>query len=373
MGRTSTPSVWREFREELSERFTIENESMFDVLNERFFEEYYTTGFVRTKRCLPAVLVDAIHDHYTRISSRNDICEYAFNAKKQASYLAKNASRENAGSASIHHQSDDDLVKRIDKKYRKSIYAEQKFIQPIAEWLLTENFAQYFKTRYLVISHDIYLGHDMNRTAFSMHADVPNFDHFYETENDLSLLIPLVDFCEEDGGRIQILPECKMKVPINILLVMIQDHFLPFERNLDAKGYVDTERISEEELECFKESECYLQFLEFFGVASRLAATYQQHGYFQKGTVSRGEVVMFNNRNFHAIEPWSRVDRDRELYLIRCLPVYDVKISLPAKLHGKLFNNFLMDFETHTIQRFDGAVDLGMISDRDKLHLRTSG
>jgi hypothetical protein len=98
-----------------------------------------------------------------------------------------------------------------------------------------------------------------------------------------------------------------------------------------------------------------------------MAQRYFDHGHFAVPDVQRGEIILFNNRNFHAIEPWKRDDVDRELYLIRCLPIYDIKMRLPSRLHGKLFNDILVDLEKKTIKRFEHAVDLSTIEANHKL------
>ncbi len=340
---------------------------MYALLKPDAVSEFLANGILRPNVSVPAQLVDEIRSCYNAIAARNDIGAYAYNAASQAARMATKSADGAAVTAITEEERKADLDRRIDKKYRKSIYAEQQFIERVFEVIFARDVTRYFGARYLIVSHDIYLEHDRERTAFSLHADIPNFDHFYETENDLSILIPLVDFNEQNGGRIMILPESRMKVSSDALLLLLEDFFGTDPSALDENGYIDPEKIPADRLDRFKESEGYSAFLEYFAQSTAMAKRYYKHGHFAAPEAQRGEIVLFNNRNFHAIEPWKRDEFDRALYLIRCLPVYDIKMRLPSRLHGKLFNNFLVDLEERTVKRLDHAVDLSTIEAKHKL------
>lgn len=340
---------------------------MYALLKSDAVQEFLANGLLRPNVCVPAELVDEISAHYGAIAARNDISAYAYNASKQAARMAAKSADGPPGMAVTEEERKASLDKRISKKYRKSIYAEQQFIERVFEVLFAQDVTRYFGTRYLIVSHDIYLEHDREQTAFSMHADIPNFDHFYETENDVSILVPLVDFNEENGGRIMILPESKMKVSSDALLFLLKDYFGSDAAVLDDSGCIDPEKIPATRLDQFKESEGYAAFLDYFAQSTAMAQRYLNHGHFGAPDVQRGEIVLFNNRNFHAVEPWKRDEIDRKLYLIRCMPIYDIKMRLPSHLHGKPFNNILVDLEEKTITRFEHAVDFSTIEAQHKL------
>nr|ADA82583.1 PedK-like protein [uncultured bacterium psy1] len=340
---------------------------MYALLKPDAAQEFFANGLLRPNVCVPAELVDEIKAHYGALAVRNDISAYAYNASEQATRMTATSANGSLETALTEEEMKAVLDKRIDKKYHKSIYAEQRFIERVFEVLFAQNVTRYFNTRYLLVSHDIYLEHDRERTAFSMHADIPNFDHFYETENDVSILVPLVDFNEENGGRIMILPESKMKVSTDSLLLLFEDFFGADTSALDENGCIDPEKIPGNRLEQFKESSGYTAFLDYFAQSTAMAQRYLNHGHFGTPDVQRGEIVLFNNRNFHAIESWKRDEIDRELYLIRCMPIYDIKMRLPNYLHGKPFNNILVDLEEKTLKRFNHAVDLSTIEANHKL------
>lgn len=340
---------------------------MYALLKPDAVQEYLANGLLRPNASVSAELVNDISAHYGAIAARNDISAYAYNAGKQASRMAVKSADDSPEATRTEEERKASLDKRIAKKYKKSIYAEQQFIEHVFKVIFAEDATRYFDARYLLVSHDIYLEHDREQTAFSMHADIPNFDHFYETENDVSILVPLVDFNKENGGRIMILPESRMKVSSDALLFLLKDFFENDPATLDQGGCIDPEKIPASRLDQFKESEGYTAFLDYFAQSTAMAKRYLDHGHFRAPDVQRGEIILFNNRNFHAIERWKRDDINRKLYLIRCMPIYDIKMRLPGRLHGKLFNNMLVDLKEKTITRFEHAVDFSTIEAQHKL------
>ena len=58
---------------------------MFNVLNERYFDEHYSNGFAETGITLPAALVDDIRQHYlAKERGHNDFPKFFVNNKHQA-------------------------------------------------------------------------------------------------------------------------------------------------------------------------------------------------------------------------------------------------------------------------------------------------
>lgn len=340
---------------------------MFALLKPDAVQEFLANGLLRPNVSVPLSLVDEITAHYAEISVRNDISVYAYNAGKQAARMAVKLADDQPHIPQTEEERKANLDKRIARKYHKSIYAEQRFIEQVFNVLFARDVTRYFGARYLIVSHDIYLENNREQTAFSMHADIPNFDHFYETENDVSILVPLVDFNEENGGRIMILPESRMKVSSDALLFLLQDYFANDVAALDEDGFIDPEKIPSDRLDQFKESEGYAAFLNYFAQSTAMAQHYLTHGHFTTPNVRRGEIVLFNNRNFHAVERWRCDEPNRQLYLIRCMPIYDIKMRLPSRLHGKLFNNILVDLKEKTITRFEQAVNFATIEAQHKI------
>jgi hypothetical protein len=238
------------------------------------------------------------------------------------------------------------MVKKFyDKAYQKAVYCDQTYIERVLNYLLANNFQHLFKTRYMIAGYDMYLRNDHRSPAAGIHTDLPNFHHFYETENDMSLYIPLVDLDEKNGGRITVLPEDKLKVPGNILLKLLREHFAMKTDCLDENGYIDPEKISAKSMSAFIKSAAHQNLMGLYKNLINIAKK-QYANAFQTAQETKGKVLLFNNKNFHAAEPWKNQSFDREVYVIRMFPIYDANIKLKRTLHDKLINNFLVDTVT---------------------------
>ncbi|HEY8355897.1 MAG TPA: hypothetical protein VIL30_00440, partial [Ramlibacter sp.] len=80
-----------------------------------------------------------------------------------------------------------------------------------------------------------------------------------------------------------------------------------------------------------------------------------------------GKVLLWNNKNFHAVEPWRKQDLDRAVYIIRLFPVYDTRIKLKGLLHGRPFNNHLIDTHTGELHSQEAPIDVSRIPAEYKL------
>lgn len=339
---------------------------MHNILKENYFNEYYSRGFVETNLSLPNELVDEIKQHYlTKEEGHNDFPKFFVNNEHQVYLEGKVLGLLFNTFPGIAKK----MVKKLyDKTYRKAVYGEQVCIEKVLKYLLENDFKRFFKTRYLIVTYDMYLRNDYERSAAGIHTDLPNFHHFYETENDLTIYIPLVDLDNENGGRIQVLPESKLKLPGNILLKLLYQHFSQDPSNLDEDGYIDPDKIPTKAIAAFAASKPHQDLMNLYqsiiGLAKRHFATE-----FLMTNESKGKVLLWNNKNFHAAERWKNQQIDREVYIIRMFPIYDVNIKLKCKLHGNLFNKFLLDTEKGEIHRYDHPVDLSKIPAEAKLKL----
>jgi hypothetical protein len=336
------------------------------VLKDNYFNEYYGSGFVETGMFLPDALVDDIKGYYLNAEKRrNDFPKFFVDNEHQA-YLDGKA----LGTLfTLLPKLAEKMVKRLyDRTYESAVYADQAFIPRVCEHLLANGLGRFFRTRYFVVGYDILLSNDHSRSGAGIHTDLPNFHHFYETENDVTLYVPLVDLDDANGGRIMVLPESKLKISGNVLLKQLQDHFGQDGRFLDSDGYIDPERISAADLAGFIKSKPYQKLMAYYTNVIALARK-RYSPEFEKCEETKGKVLLWNNKNFHAVEPWKNKELTRAVYIIRLFPIYDTKIKLKSRLHGKLFNNHLIDTETGEIQRQEQAIDISRIPGEYKLAL----
>jgi hypothetical protein len=339
---------------------------MLQVLKDKSYTDYYSNGFVETDISLPEDLVDEIKGHYLAKSrGHNDFLKFFANNEHQA-YLEGNAI---GFFINAFPKTAKKMVKKFyDKAYNKAVYCEQAYIEKVLAYLLENGFQKLFRTRYIVASYDMYLRNGHDSPAAGIHTDLPNFHHLYETENDLSLFIPLVDLDDENGGRLSVLPEDKLRIPGNVLLKLLYEHFSQAPECLDENGYIESDRITPSQLAAFVKTKPHQDLMAVYKGATSLAKK-SYAGDFKRTVETKGKVLMFNNKNFHAAEQWKNESIDREIYVIRMVPIYDARIKLKSTLHGTPVNNVLIDLEEGTIRRFDGPVDLATIPEAEKLKL----
>src|SRR5688500_9796878 len=172
---------------------------MLNILKENYFKEHYSTGFVETDISLSDELVHEIKQHYlNKAEGHNDFPKFFVRNEHQA-YMEGKALGVVLNTFPKFAKK---MVKQFyDKPYKKAVYCEQAFVKQVLNYLLKNDFQRFFKTRYMIASYDMYLRNDHLCPAAGIHFDLPNFHHFYETENDLSIYIPLVDLDDDNGGR----------------------------------------------------------------------------------------------------------------------------------------------------------------------------
>ena len=57
----------------------------------------------------------------------------------------------------------------------------------------------------------------------------------------------------------------------------------------------------------------------------------------------RGEVILFNNKMFHDVEPW-RLAENRSVYIVRCSPLYEMGLAPPSSfLNDVECNRYLIE------------------------------
>lgn len=337
---------------------------MFDILHNNYFNEHYKSGFINTEILLSNELIDDIKKYYlTKEIGQNDFPKFFTNNE----HLAYLESRLLGFISNYFPKNSKKIVKNFyAKAYSKAIYCEQIFIKKVLQQLLQKNFHKIFKTRYMVASYDMYLCNDHLSPGAGIHTDLPNFHHFYETENDLSIYIPLVDLNEQNGGRIKTLPENKLKVPGNVLLKLLYEHFSMDNNCIDQNGYINPEKISQKSINIFIKSKSHQELMILYKNLISLART-QYKNDFELTTENKGQVLLFNNKNFHLAENWKNKNINREIYVIRMFPLYDIKIKLKHQLHKKRFNNYLIDTKNIEIYYYNNGIDVANIASNEKI------
>jgi hypothetical protein len=339
---------------------------MLNMLKQRYFNELYATGFVESGLSLPDDIIDGIKAHYApKALGDNDFPKFFAKNEHQAYMESQVIGFLLSNFPGVARNW---LKKLYDKQYDKAIYGEQSCLEGVLRHLMDSGFAEFFQARYVIASYDVYLRSTHNSRATGIHTDLPNFHHFYETENDLSVFVPLVDLDEENGGRITVLPEAKLKVPSNVLLKLLYDHFSKDPQYVDEDGYVDPDKVDKRALTAFAKTKVHQDLLAAHkGVISMARRQYAKD--FSKPKENRGKVLVFNHKNFHAAEKWKNEKMAREVYIVRFLPIYDTKIKLKSDLHGRPVNNFLLDMKERTVTHRPGPVNMARIAEEEKMRI----
>ncbi|ALC95936.1 hypothetical protein [Candidatus Profftella armatura] len=340
---------------------------MFKILKEKYFMEYYTNGFIETNISLSNNLVNEIQEYYARKKiGHNDFPKF-FDYNEHLAYMMQKKFF-NFFLKVFPKFAKISVKNFYNKSYSKAVYCEQIFIKKVLKELSEKGFFRFFKAHYMLVSYDMYLHSNHLSSAAGIHSDLPNFHHFYETENDLSIYIPLVDLNYINGGKLKVLPEKKLKIPGNMLLKLLYEYFSKNIIYLDKNNYIDPNLINYSKINSFIKSTMHQELMSIYKNMLSLVKT-QYINDFTETIETKGKVLLFNNKNFHFAEYWKNTQQAREIYVIRMLPIYDVKIKLKNKLHGKSFNNFLLNFSENKIQFYKESVDISKISRNNKIPL----
>lgn len=339
---------------------------MLGILQDDCFNQHYAHGFIETDIILSNDLIEEIRQYYqAKQFGHNDFYKFF----KRNEHLAYMEGKIFGFLLNTFQKYAEKTVKNYYQSiYNKAVYCEQFFIEKVLLEILEKGLGKLIKSRYILASYDMYLCSNHMSPAAGIHTDFPNFHHFYETENDLSIYIPLVDLNEKNGGRLKVLPEMKLKVPGNVLLSMLYQYFSKNSNHLDQNGYVIPEKIKQSDLNSFIKSTQYKKLMLLYKNITEIAKT-QYKNCFIYTNETRGKVLIFNNKNFHSAEKWKNESTIREIYVIRMFPIYDIQIKLKAYLHGKLFNNFLLDLKTNSVNYYNAPVDFSEIPKKHKLTL----
>ena len=203
----------------------------------------------------------------------------------------------------------------------------------------------------LLIGHDILLEGTKAHSNFGFHDDGFGWDIFFQTGDDLTLYVALQDMNARTGGRLLVerRPERNIQYHDRNAYIQRFAHFCREQGAVDAHGRVTREAAAS----CRRRN--------------RIAAEHQKLGDEWKDRVEshsgkvemspielrEGEVVLFNNKLFHDVEPW-KMDTLRSTYIIRCIPLYDVGLHPPSHfLNDVACNRFVLESGSDPLRPID--------------------
>ena len=234
--------------------------------------------------------------------------------------------------------------------YDKSIYGSSESLPLVLRECLDRGLADHRGEIPLLVGHDIYLESDRNKRTFGYHEDRFGWPIFYQTEDDVSFYIPLRGVSEDTGGRL-LVDRHPDRNDVNGNRSEWIKRFADFCKEqgaVDGRGLVTRKSVETSS-------------------RRRVIAKKYNKMLFQRGVTasqpepedmipidsSAGEVIIFNNKRFHDVEPW-KLDVHRAIYIVRCFPLYDLGLSPPSTfLNNVACNRFTIDSRRGTLNPTD--------------------
>ena len=307
------------------------------VLSDKSLELYNENGFVRTGIVLPGALQSRILDHFYALppSSTNwglfRVLTLQNHPDRGMKGLKSRASRS--------WKSWRARRRVMSKIYDKSIYGSSPVLKPVLEHCLANGLASHLGDIPLLVGHDIFLECTDDKETFGFHEDGFGWEIFYQTEDDVTLYFPLCELSETTGGR--------LKVDTNPTR-----HFIYSARNLWIQQFAKTcremgatdelGRVTRESVQTSPNRKTLANELEGLLWTRGMMQSMPDTDSLQPIDSEQGELIIFNNKRYHDIEPW-KSDGSRLLYIVRCIPLYDTGLAPPTKfLNDAPCNRYLL-------------------------------
>ena len=318
------------------------------VLNDSVLAEYRENGFVRTGIHVPTELLSRVHATYKAMPSSASNWSYFGTTSLDKSISGK-------GRAKLRWH----LVRKFAPwvlhlhtrlvLYRKAIFGSSDALPDVLEACLDQGLAGCLGAIPFLVGHDLYLEQDRKQLSFGFHEDGFAWAKLFQTDDDVSLYIPLQDLAEETGGRLKVHSkpeESAMHRKRNDDIILFSSYCREFVEP-DQNGLITREslekcphhrKIGEEHTRLSKR---------------RREPPYPEPGDMNPIDARKGEVILFNNKRFHDVERW-KLDTPRAIYAIRLFPLYDIGFAPPTNfLDGARCNRYLLDAREVTLSLFD--------------------
>ena len=239
-------------------------------------------------------------------------------------------------------------------RYDKTIFGSTDLLPLVLNECITNDVGSCLGDVPLLVGHDIYLENSRDKTSFGFHEDGFDWDNFYQSGDDLSFYIPLVDLTEETGGRLHVEQNGDKTVRYRDWNRRILEfsEFCQSVGAVDQRGLVTQKSILQSSQRKMI-AECYTKIIE-----GRKHLPKPEPEELQPINFNAGEVVLFNNKRYHNIEPWL-AEHLREVYIIRGVPLYDLGLAPPSHfLNNVPCNRYLLSDQGRTLTPFSPEDEL---------------
>ncbi|MCP4192162.1 MAG: hypothetical protein GY768_16240 [Planctomycetaceae bacterium] len=307
------------------------------ILTNSALRELNQQGYVRTGLRLPDSLMAKIREHFSGVSPQSSNWSFFYTRSLEhyatswwrAMYLRF---KKTFGAKALHRTIQGD-------RYDKTIFGSTHLLPLVIKECMANGLSNFLGEVPLLVGHDIYLENSRDKTTFGFHEDGFGWDIFYQSGDDLSFYIPLVDLTEETGGRLCVEQNADKTIRYrdwNRRIVEFSE-FCQSVGAVDERGLVTREAIMKSK----RRKMIAQRFLAIYYGRSLLPTPKQEE--LQPVDFKAGEVVLFNNKRYHDIEPWCD-DNLRSVYIIRCVPLYDFGMAPPTEFLNKVpCNRYLLE------------------------------
>ena len=235
------------------------------------------------------------------------------------------------------------------RRYSKCVFDTSSFMPIFIQACLDRGLTDSFADKNFLLSHDVLFESDRQDSTFGFHYDPFSWDFFLQSGDDLTLYMPLQDLNEESGGRLWVEKFSQDQDKFATRNSDVADFFATCARYAELNQYGQVSR------DACKKSKHADRIADAYGklLMSRHRKPPKQADEMSVITAQAGEVFVFNNKNFHTVEPW-KLHSKRQNFSTRLLPLYDFGAQPPETfLDNRQCSRYVLDVNQGCIQAFD--------------------
>ena len=319
------------------------------VLSQEAYAMFRSQGYVRTGLILPEEMLEQVGVSYAGVpASSSNWSFFETNAIARSDHGSRKAWLKRALKNLVPWFGDGG---RTSVLYEKTLYGSTEMLPLVLQHLLNGGLTSHLGEVPFLAAHDILLESTRDHHSFGFHDDGFGWDIFFQTGDDLTVYVALQDMDAATGGRLGVERSPEESVLFASRNRSVQD-FAQFCREQGAPmkhGKVTREGAEK----CRGRRRIADEFHRLYKERNLRTRVHYRDVRMSWIDMVRGEVILFNNKLFHDVEPW-KMDSPRSVYVIRCLPLYDMGLWPPVDFLNRVAcNRYLLDSEQGEVRPFD--------------------
>ena len=283
------------------------------ILSDKARHDWERNGYIRTGINLSEDLISGIAGHYRSLPS---------SASNWSYFLTRSLSHcnESKWKSMVRVLRAQTIHRRVRKTvYDKSIYGTSPLIKPVVNYCLEAGLTRHLADTPLMVGHDIFLESDGSKKTFGYHEDNFGWEIFFQTEHDITLFIPLHDLSKESGGRLIVESDPGRNDRHQDRNAWIR----AFAEKCRSMGALDKQgRVTRNAIMASPHRREIAKEYNRLILLRSQALLHPELEQMSPINMKAGEVILFNNKNFHDVEPWN-LPSYRSIYIIRTIPLFD--------------------------------------------------